>query len=121
MDAPKQDIDSRLEIWSAMEIFWLDTDSSTQFNDTAFVCAQSKYSIDELKEIYWNETFPALKFNLWDIAGEWAGFDKQWLKERVLQKHKYGRDLRFIKRKKYEYEWWEKLESQVMLLRSRQG
>ncbi len=49
----------------------------------ANVILESGYTMKETKEILMNDLFPALLFNLHDIAGEWAGFPEEWLLERI--------------------------------------
>ena len=31
-----------------------------------------------------HEVYPVCKYNLWSVAGEWAGFDRDWLKAKIL-------------------------------------
>lgn len=46
--------------------------------------AASPYSLDDLDAILHEEVYPACSFNLRQVAGEWAGFDADWLERRIL-------------------------------------
>ena len=40
----------------------------------------------EMEKILLNEVGPVLAFNLYDIAGEWAGFDENWLVDKIQKR-----------------------------------
>ena len=42
------------------------------------------YSLEELDAILAEEVYPACAFNLRSVAGEWAGFDADWLEGLIL-------------------------------------
>lgn len=44
----------------------------------------ARYDLDTLDRIFSHEVAPAVGFNLFEIAGEWAGWDRSWLQERIL-------------------------------------
>lgn len=69
----------RHPVWLALSDLFLDTDSRLSFPYIARALAESPFSDDELEAIFQNEVAPAVEFNLFDIAGEWAGFDEAWL------------------------------------------
>ena len=117
MKLPEVDICDRLDVWEAMEIFWLDTDANIRFSKTARICAESKYSIENLEAIFWNEAFPAFKFNLLDIAGEWGGFPRDWITKRVLNKNSFGSPVNTFRGIMRERGWWKKLEREIIRLR----
>ena len=92
MDHPKQDIADRTPVWGSMQDLFMDTDVSLSYDFIAERCAESKYSLQELEDILFNEVLPAMKFNMLDIsAPEWAGFKTDWVVQRVLEKHRYGK------------------------------
>ena len=99
-------------------MFWMDTDPEPFLQGAAEVCARSKYSLEEIEAIFWSEVRPAVKFNLRSVAGEWAGFDLDWLTTRILTKHHFGRRpaLRFPDRESES--WWEKLRAGIERLRA---
>jgi len=105
-----------------MQNFWMDTDPGILLPEVARVCAESKYTMPELEAIYWNEVRPAVSFNLLMLpAPEWAGFEIEWLKQRVLKKHRFGRRVRFPWLRPYSASWWSRLQSAVAVLRERQN
>lgn len=69
----------RHPVWLALSDLFLDTDTRLSFPYIARTLAASPFSDDELEAIFQNEVAPAVEFNLFDIAGEWAGFDETWL------------------------------------------
>ena len=80
-----QEINNRKIIWHAMSDLFLDTDVNLSYENIVIKCASSIYFIDELYEILISEVAPACSFNLYDIAGEWAGFDEEWLEQRIVK------------------------------------
>jgi hypothetical protein len=99
-------------------MFWMDTDPALEVDHAARVCAASKYSIEDLEQIFWNEVRPALEFNLRSPAGEWTGVDLDWLTTRVLQTHRFGRSLPVKLLHRDSAEWWLELRNRILLLRS---
>ncbi|WP_125419511.1 DUF7079 family protein [Hymenobacter rigui] len=70
----------RRPVWVALADLYLDTELQEQdFQRIATVCAESGFSWAEIQLINYNEVAPALWFNVQDIAGEWAGWDEEWL------------------------------------------
>ncbi len=63
---------------------FLDTDVHLFREGNARILAASPYSLEELDVILRAEVYPACSFNMWEVAGEWAGFDLDWLERRVL-------------------------------------
>jgi hypothetical protein len=49
---------------------------------------RSGYSLDELRDIYLFEVAPVVFPNLLTVAGEWAGFDEEWLVAEVTKRAK---------------------------------
>ncbi|SRR6266542_3669131 len=79
------EIASRRPVWSALSELFLDTSLDSQDLDRiAGELADSQYAISELEEILLWEVFPACRSNLVSLAGEWAGFDLDWLQARIL-------------------------------------
>jgi len=83
---PIDDLERRRPVWDALSTLFLDTDTSLTRSRRAQVLAASEYSLDELEDILLDEVYPACGANLLSIAGEWAGFDPQWLEERILRR-----------------------------------
>lgn len=103
---PEQDIADRQVVWDALQMFWMDTDPGIFLAGAARICKSSKYSLEEIEQIYWNEVMPAVEFNLQSIAGEWTGFHIDFVTERVLETHRFGKP---IHPDPYAAKWWEKL------------
>jgi len=114
MNHPKNDLVDRMPIWGAMQTFWMDTDPGYFLKNIAELCAKSKYSIEELQLIYWNEVRPAVSFNMRaGAAPQWAGFDTNFLTDRILKKHKYGKRLPTPYFHQYSNLWWKKLKIEI--------
>ncbi len=115
MKPPDEDIEDRALVWDYMQHFWMDTDPSILLPGIARICAESKYTLEELEAIFWNEVRPAVSFNLAMLpAPEWAGFEIEWLKERVLRKSRYGKALPRKWLHPYSSSWWRKLRSEIV-------
>lgn len=78
------DLERKKPVWLALSDFFLDTELDDKaMKYIASIIIQSGYSIKETKEILIEDLFPALLFNLHDVAGEWAGFPEEWLLKRI--------------------------------------
>jgi hypothetical protein len=74
------EVGRRQPVWSALSELWLDTELEEEdLRRIAGVMSQSGYRVDELREIYLYEVAPVVSPNLFSLAGEWAGFDEEWL------------------------------------------
>lgn len=82
-DAPP-DIEARTPVWAALSDLYLDTDVARFYDHIVETLAASPYPLDELERILFREIHPALYPNLLSVAGEWAGFDEDWLTARIL-------------------------------------
>ncbi len=83
---PGSDLEHRRPVWSALSELFLDTSLRPQDLDRiAAVLARSPYSVEEIQRILLWEVYPACRSNLRWIAGEWAGFDPEWLEGRILR------------------------------------
>ena len=80
--------EERLLVWDALSELFLDTElSERDVKRLADGLAQSPYSIAELKDILYFEVYPACKWNLLSVAGEWAFFDRKWIIENIGPRH----------------------------------
>ncbi|MBE9608204.1 DUF7079 family protein [Chitinilyticum piscinae] len=80
MTLSSEDLQTRLPVWEALAEFWLDTElADFRLAHIARVLAASPYSWPEILAIHDFEVAPAVSANLACIAGEWAGFDRDWL------------------------------------------
>ncbi len=81
-----EEIKAREPIWLALSELWLDTAlTERDLNHIASVMAESKYSLRELRDIYLYEVAPVLYPNLLNVAGEWAGFEEEWLYGKIKE------------------------------------
>lgn len=78
------DLAAREPVWSALSELFLDTDVSLSRTWRAQQLAQSPYALEQLEFILVEEVYPVCKYNLLSVAGEWAGFDVEWLRARIL-------------------------------------
>lgn len=78
------DLDRRRSVWLALSDLFLDTDVHLWREGNTRRLAASTYSLDELDAILREEVYPACSANLSLVAGEWAGFDPDWLQQRIL-------------------------------------
>lgn len=74
------EVERRKPVWTAFSEFWLDTElEDSDLKRIARVAADSGYSLAELRDIYLYEVAPVVSVNLLAVAGEWSGFDEEWL------------------------------------------
>ncbi|MEM1368397.1 MAG: hypothetical protein AAGG02_10335 [Cyanobacteria bacterium P01_H01_bin.15] len=75
---------SRQELWIAMSALWLDTELvDERIKEIAVEVRASGLSSRELEEVFELELAPILGWNCLVVAGEWAGFDPDWVCERA--------------------------------------
>ena len=74
------EIERRKPVWAALSELWLDTElAEDDLRRIAGVLRGSSYPLDVLREIYLFEVAPVVFLNLLTVAGEWAGFNQDWL------------------------------------------
>ncbi len=79
---PEQ-LDRRRPVWITLSELWLDTEHDEAARERmAEALARSEFDERELRAIHDSEVAPAVADNLQSVAGEWNGFDPQWLEER---------------------------------------
>ena len=113
MQPPENDIDDRIPVWDSLQMLFMDTDVTLDYDHIVRTCRASKYTADEIEAILFNEVMPAVRFNLLMLpAPEWCGFEVEWLKDRILKKHRYGkrRPLWF---QLYTRGHWKKLRPRI--------
>jgi hypothetical protein len=72
-------------VWEAMADHFLDTETRQDIPLTALRCVQAGLSTDQARHIWKYEVSPAVGFNLWCVAGEWAAWDRDWLVQRIVR------------------------------------
>lgn len=84
----EEELNKRMKIWDTLSNFYLDTELEAKDYDTiSTVFINTKVELRALKEIDLYEVFPSLQLNLLSPAGEWAGFEQKWLKEKCLSNY----------------------------------
>src|SRR5262245_64306164 len=78
------DLTTRRPVWNALSDLFLDTDVTLSRTWRIQQLAASPYSVEEIEQILIDEVYPICRSNLMSSAGEWSGFDLQWLEERIL-------------------------------------
>jgi len=76
----------RRPVWAALSDLFLDTEVRPLVVDAAAACLSSGYSDQKLQTIWRHEVSPVLAKNLLIPAGEWAGFDHDWVESEILQR-----------------------------------
>lgn len=78
---------ARKPVWRELAKLYLDTEfDDDDLQPMAQVLAVSPHSLAELREIEVWEVAPVISSNLLNVAGEWAGFDEEWLFEQCEQR-----------------------------------
>lgn len=81
-----EEIRIRRPIWSLLSELWLDAELGDRQRELfALELSGSTFSVAELRDIHDREVAPVVSRNLDSIAGEWAGFDPDWLAERCAK------------------------------------
>lgn len=80
------EIARRRPVWDGMADLFLDTETRPSLGFAAVACAESGYDDATLERIWRHEVSPVVGPNLLSVAGEWAGFDLDWLQERIEQR-----------------------------------
>lgn len=85
MALSEDEIEARMPLWCALSELFLDTQLQRQDYEAIAVAARAGgFSAEQVRDILEREVFPALVFNLMQVAGEWAGFDPAFVRERIL-------------------------------------
>jgi len=80
------ELQKRRPVWRGLSDLFLDTHYTKEdVRRMGALLAQSPFTLAELDEIFLWEVYPACRSNPFAIAGEWAGFDDQWLEARILR------------------------------------
>ena len=114
------EIERRKPVWLAISEFYLDTelgmDDAIRIEE---IFRNSRYSLNELKNIDFYEVRPIVGMNLWSTAGEWAGFDKDWLWDQIQTRsiNKARKSNIFTKWKRRQFEsnrfsYWNKFRTE---------
>jgi hypothetical protein len=72
-----------IAVWSSMAGHFLDTETRHDLPYTALCCVEAGLSAAQARQVWQFEVSPAVGSNLFSVAGEWAGWDHDWLVERI--------------------------------------
>ena len=82
----QQLIQKRRPLWSALSELWLDTElSGSDLERIARVMADSGLTVEDLRDVYLVEVGPIVYRNLLMVAGQWGGFDEEWLCSAIVR------------------------------------
>ncbi|MES2425203.1 MAG: hypothetical protein V4562_12290 [Pseudomonadota bacterium] len=83
----RHQIRARYPLWNALADLWLDTwYDEAQLQRLGERIHAMGYHPEEVWRIALYEVAPAVRANLWSVAGEWAGFDARWLRRRIVSR-----------------------------------
>jgi hypothetical protein len=81
----KLNTELKWSLWKALSDLFLDTDlAERDYQYIALKVLETSIPPEDVVKILWLEVFPALCDNQRVSAGEWAGFDEDWLRQRIL-------------------------------------
>ena len=112
---PRIDLQNRQKIWDQFQMFWMDTDPNLFLEHSIKTAADSPYTIEQLHYIYSVEVRDVCKWNFWiPVAPEWAGYELNWLSEKILKNDKKRKDKsKPLKSYRHFDNWWEKISAGV--------
>jgi hypothetical protein len=125
MQAAEAQIKERLPVWEALSEFFLDTElQPDDYARIAKLLAASAYSEKQIEQILVDEVCPVCRLNLLTVAGEWIGFDRQWLGDTIGGR--LGKKPRFrwffVLRHRWMYgRHWNKVRPMIVALRGKQA
>ena len=94
MKPAHHDVENRRSVWHALSDLFLDTElQDHDLAEIARILVQSPYSLGDIEEILFREVYPVCIPNLWCVAGEWDGFDREWLEQCILKSSKWSWSL----------------------------
>ncbi len=79
MEITSEQLEKRHPVWLAMSVHYLDTETRPFLLHTARVCLDAGLEFEAAADIWRYEITPLLHHNLHQPAGEWAGFDEEWI------------------------------------------
>jgi hypothetical protein len=83
---------AREAIWIAFSDQFLDGEERDSIPHAALACVEAGCSVTEARDIWRHEVTPAVGFNLHSVAGEWGGWNRDWLLARVAARRSRGQN-----------------------------
>jgi hypothetical protein len=84
-------------VWEAMASHFLDTETRQDLPMTALRCVEAALSVERAREVWRCEVLPAVGVNAFSVAGEWVGWDRDWLVGRIERIRRGPRWLRRVR------------------------
>lgn len=81
----------KVAVWVAMADHFLDTETRQDMPRTALRCVEVGLTASDARSIWRLQVTPAVGFNLYCVAGEWAYWDRDWLLSRIRRTPRLGR------------------------------
>ena len=122
MKPTEKQIEDRLPIWEALSEFFLDTELQMDDHERiAQILAATAYTEEEIEGILIGEVYPVCRWNILSVAGEWAGFHPDWLKEKISPR--FGKRPRFRSLFILRHVWmyarhWNKVKARIAEIRT---
>jgi hypothetical protein len=111
-------IEERMPVWSALSELFLDTELQPDDIDRiSNRLAESPFATERIEEILRFEVTPPLKWNMMVVAGEWALFDKDLLRERISPRIDRKPLIRFPVFGLIQQDWC-KIKAQIKTIRN---
>src|SRR6516225_6420435 len=113
MKATEAQIEERLPVWEALSEFFLDTELQLDDHERiAKALAATRFTENEIEDILICEVCPVCTRNALSSAGEWIGFDREWLTTELTPR--IGTAPKFRSLFSLTHEWmyrkhWEKV------------
>src|SRR5690606_7383951 len=83
----QEEIANSKSVWLVLSEFYLDTElNEADFKRIAKILKESSYSFKELKRMNYEEVAPVVSPNSLSVAGEWSGFNEEWLIEEIVKR-----------------------------------
>lgn len=102
---------------------FLDTETRQDITHTALACVEAGLTVEDAHEVWLDEGTPVVGANMLSVAGEWAGWDADWLiaavRKRALRRTRRGiRRSRFLDRFRLDLNRgvWRSIERCIRLL-----
>jgi hypothetical protein len=118
-----EQLETRKKIWIELSEFYLDIElTSEDFDRISKTFLESGIELSEIKRIDLIEVFPLLQLNLLSAAGEWAGFDEEWLIAECTKKYNQRKNIIYILNCKFwniffywmRRDYWNQIEKRMI-------
>ena len=124
MSRPAEELDAaeiarRLPIWAAMAALFLDTDMPLFATHAAREIVEAGYTIGEAEDMLRWEVRPAFYQNLRSVAGEWAGWPDDLVRERVGA-YRDNRSIRLLlgRNRYFPDDYWTQTVAEISRLQA---